>query len=106
LSVEGQRRAGSPDRGVFHFRCAPGHARTRGNSMNRTGVLVTGGAGYVGSHAVLKLTEGPYDVTVLDDLSTGTADSVIDADLVVGDIGDRELITRLIRERRIETVMH
>lgn len=74
--------------------------------MNRMAVLVTGGAGYVGSHAVLKLVEAGYEVTVLDDLSTGSADSVIGADLVVGDIGDRALVTRLIRERRIETVMH
>ena len=74
--------------------------------MNKTGVLVTGGAGYVGSHAVLKLVEGPYDVTVLDDLSTGSADAVGDARLVVGDIGDRQLVTRLIREHRIDVVMH
>ena len=74
--------------------------------MKRTAVLVTGGAGYVGSHAVLKLAEGPFDVTVLDDLSTGRAESVIGADLVVGDIGDRALVTRLLRERRIDVVMH
>lgn len=74
--------------------------------MNPTGVLVTGGAGYVGSQAVLRLNEGPYRVVVLDDLSTGHADAVIGADLVEGEVGDQALVERLIREYRVETVMH
>lgn len=74
--------------------------------MSPTGVLVTGGAGYVGSQAVLRLSEGPYRVVVLDDLSTGHADAVIGADLVRGDVGDKALVERLIREYRIDTVMH
>src|SRR5690606_24499369 len=106
LPVAGRGDARGAGCRFFHFRHAAGRARPRGNPMNRTAVLVTGGAGYVGSHAVLKLVEAGYEVTVLDDLSTGSADSVIGADLVVGDIGDRALVTRLIRERRIETVMH
>src|SRR5690606_40609932 len=82
-----------------------GRARPRGNPMNRMAVLVTGGAGYVGSHAVLKLVEAGYEVTVLDDLSTGSADSVIGADLVVrseehtSELQSREtLVCRLLLE--------
>lgn len=52
-------------------------------------ILVTGGAGYVGSHAVLALSEAGHDVTVLDNLSTGHREAVHGARLVEGDITDR-----------------
>lgn len=74
--------------------------------MHKTGVLVTGGAGYVGSHALLRLEESPYRVVVLDDLSTGHAEAVRHADLIRGDVGDMPLVERVIREYGIEIVMH
>ena len=72
----------------------------------RRPILVTGGAGYIGSHVVLQLVEAGEKVVVLDDLSTGVADAVVGAELVVGNVGDAPLVARLLRTRRIDTVMH
>jgi UDP-glucose 4-epimerase len=69
-------------------------------------ILVTGGAGYIGSHVVRQLRERNEKVVVLDNLSTGFRSAVLDAPLVVGDTGDRELVSRLLREYDVETVMH
>lgn len=69
-------------------------------------ILVTGGAGYIGSHVVRQLGERTEKVIVLDNLSTGFRSAVLHGQLVVGDTGDRELVTQLLREHRIETVMH
>lgn len=69
-------------------------------------ILVTGGAGYIGSHVVRQLRERNENVVVLDNLSTGFRSATLGATLVVGDTGDRELVGRVLREHRIETVMH
>ena len=69
-------------------------------------VLVTGGAGYVGSHVVRQLTERNERVVVLDNLCTGYRSAVLNAPLVVGDTGDRALVDRVLAEHRVETVMH
>jgi UDP-glucose 4-epimerase len=70
-------------------------------------VLVTGGAGFIGGHMVLALADRGERVTVLDDLSTGFDWAVHPkAELVIGDIGDRVLLDRLIKSRKIQTVMH
>ena len=70
-------------------------------------VLVTGGAGFIGGHMVLELADRGERVTVLDDLSTGFDWAVHPrAELVIGDIGDRVLLDRLMKSRKIETVMH
>ena len=69
-------------------------------------ILVTGGAGYIGSHVVRQLGERNQTVVVLDNLSSGFRRAVVHGELVVGDTGDRELVGRLLRERRIDTVMH
>jgi UDP-glucose 4-epimerase len=69
-------------------------------------ILITGGAGYVGSHVVLQLAERGERVIVLDDLSTGFADAVIGAELVVANAGDADGVLRLLRQHRIDTVMH
>lgn len=69
-------------------------------------ILVTGGAGYIGSHVVRQLRDAGKPVVVLDNLSTGFADAVIDAELIVGDTGDRELVTRLLRDHAVDTVLH
>jgi len=74
--------------------------------MSNDTVLVTGGAGYIGSHVVRQLGEAGRRVVVLDNLSKGFADAVLHGELVVGDTGDRELVSRLLAEHRVGAVMH
>ncbi|HVL54199.1 MAG TPA: UDP-glucose 4-epimerase GalE, partial [Vitreimonas sp.] len=70
-------------------------------------VLVTGGAGYVGSVSVEALVAAGHDVTVVDDLSTGHAGAVVDgADLVDGPYTDAASMARLLEARRIDAVLH
>ncbi|HEX7371003.1 MAG TPA: NAD-dependent epimerase/dehydratase family protein, partial [Rhodanobacteraceae bacterium] len=68
--------------------------------------LVTGGAGYIGSHVVLQLIEAGERVVVLDDLSTGFREAVIGAPLVVGNVGDQALVAKVLEEHAVDTVMH
>ena len=69
-------------------------------------VLVTGGAGYIGSHVVLQLRARGERVVVVDDLSTGFRQAVRDTPLVVGDVGDRDLLARTMQDHGVGTVMH
>lgn len=73
--------------------------------MNDT-ILVTGGAGYIGSHVVRQLGEAGAKVITLDNLCTGFADAVLCGELVVGDTGDQELVARILSEHKIKSVMH
>src|ERR1044071_9266230 len=70
-------------------------------------VLVTGGAGYIGSHAVHALIDAGYSCVVLDDLSTG-APALISATatFVAGSAGDKELVSSIIRRHGVTAVMH
>ena len=72
----------------------------------RPGILVTGGAGYIGSHTVLQLRARGERVVVLDDLSTGFRQAVLDAPLVVGDVADSALVAQVLREHEVDTVLH
>jgi UDP-glucose 4-epimerase len=74
--------------------------------MGRGSILVTGGAGYIGSHVVLQLRARGESVVVLDDLSRGFRQSVGATPLIVGDVGDRELVSRVLREHGVDTVLH
>ena len=69
-------------------------------------VLVTGGAGYIGSHTVLQLVARGERVVVLDDLSTGFRQAVRDVPLVVGNVGDRKLVDQLLAEYQVDTIIH
>ncbi|MCF6338212.1 MAG: UDP-glucose 4-epimerase GalE [Gammaproteobacteria bacterium] len=69
-------------------------------------ILVTGGAGYIGSHVVRQLGEAGETVVVLDNLSTGFKESVLSGELIIGDTGDRELVSRILEEHNIASVMH
>lgn len=69
-------------------------------------ILVTGGAGYIGSHTVQQLLGRGEQVVVLDNLSTGFRQSVAGVKLVEGDVGDRALVEGLLREHGIRTVIH
>jgi UDP-glucose 4-epimerase len=77
--------------------------------MTKTKVLVTGGAGYIGSHAVLALQQADYEVVILDNLVYGHQDFVdrqLHAELVVGDTNDRALLDDLFRKHNFAAVMH
>lgn len=69
-------------------------------------VLVTGGAGYVGSHVVRCLVAADHAVTVYDNLSTGHRWAVLDAELVVGDLADLDMLDTLCTERRFDAILH
>ncbi len=69
-------------------------------------VLVTGGAGYIGSHVVKLLGEAGRNVVTLDNLSKGFREAVTFGDLVVGDTADADLVSRVLRDYGVDTVMH
>ncbi|MBZ9992574.1 UDP-glucose 4-epimerase GalE [Mesorhizobium sp. BH1-1-4] len=70
-------------------------------------VLVTGGAGYIGSHMVWELLDAGESVVVLDRLSTGFEWAVApEAKLVVGDVADKELVGSIIRENKVDAIIH
>ena len=74
--------------------------------MDRGAILVTGGAGYIGSHTVLQLRARGERVVVLDNLYTGFRQSVLDTPLIVGSVGDREQVLAALRTHGVDTVMH
>jgi UDP-glucose 4-epimerase len=69
-------------------------------------ILVTGGAGYIGSHVVRQLGEAAERIVVLDNLGRGFRQAVTVGELIVGDVGDRALVSRLLAEHKVDTVMH
>lgn len=69
-------------------------------------IFVTGGAGYIGSHVVKTLGERGYEILVYDNLSTGHKEHVLYGDLVVGDIGDMDLIKSNVSKFKPDVVMH
>ena len=71
------------------------------------GILVTGGAGYIGSHMALELVEAGEEIVVLDNLSTGFRWAVPEAAAFVeGNVGDVELVSRLLTDRKIDAILH
>ena len=74
--------------------------------MGDKAVLLTGGAGYIGSHVALDLVKEGYEVIILDDLSKGFAEAVINCELVQGDVGDKGLVAALLDEYDIGAVLH
>lgn len=74
--------------------------------MQKKGVLVTGGAGYIGSHVVKQLGEAGERLVVLDNLSTGFREAVLHGDFIEGDSGDAELVNRLLRDYEVDSVLH
>ncbi|MFA4886187.1 MAG: UDP-glucose 4-epimerase GalE [Desulfotomaculaceae bacterium] len=69
-------------------------------------VLVTGGAGYIGSHVVRELVRSGYRVVVLDNLSKGHRAAVDGVEVIVGDLSDRKLLSNLFQKREITAVLH
>jgi len=78
-------------------------------SEDKQKILVTGGAGYIGSHAVLELQRAGYEVVVLDNLVYGhreLVEKVLQVELIVGDTSDRALLDDLFATHKIDAVMH
>src|SRR3569832_1704088 len=69
-------------------------------------ILVTGGAGYIGSHTVLQLRAKGRKVVVLDKLNTGFRQAELDTPLVEGSVGAREGVQRVQKEHGVDTVLH
>lgn len=74
--------------------------------MQKSTILVTGGAGYIGSHIIRQLGEANEHMIILDNLSTGFRDAVLSGELIVGDCGDQELVSRILQEHKIDAVIH
>lgn len=74
--------------------------------MKNKKILVTGGAGYIGSHVVRQLGAAGEDVITLDNLSTGFEAAVTAGELIIGDTGDAALLEKIFAEHDIDTVMH
>ena len=69
-------------------------------------LLLTGGAGYIGSHVARDLVNEGYEVITLDDLSRGFTAATMDCELVRGDVGDKVLLTSLLNKHRVQAVLH
>jgi UDP-glucose 4-epimerase len=70
-------------------------------------VLVTGGCGYIGSHVIRQLSDSGHSVVVVDDLSAGFADALLNGEeLYVGNFGDPLLLTKIFEKHSIDAVMH
>ena len=74
--------------------------------MSKQKILVTGGAGYIGSHVVRQLGEAGEDVIILDNLTTGVESAVLFGELIVGDTGDKVCVEKILQDHNISTVMH
>ena len=74
--------------------------------MTEHSILVTGGAGYIGSSVARQLGEAGENIVVLDNLNTGFRSAVLYGDLVVGDTGDQTLVREIIHSYSVETIMH
>ena len=74
--------------------------------MKNKKILVTGGAGYIGSHVVRQLGAAGENVMTLDNLSTGFEAAVTAGELIVGDTGDAALLEKIFSEHDIDTIMH
>ena len=74
--------------------------------MRNKKLLVTGGAGYIGSHVVRQLGAAGEDVVTLDNLCTGFREAVTAGELIVGETGDAALLERIFAEHDIDTILH
>lgn len=76
------------------------------NSSSTPTILVTGGAGYIGSHTIKQLGEAGYNVVIYDNLSTSSLDNLLYGKLVIGDLQDLAKLAQVFAEYRFQTVLH
>ena len=69
-------------------------------------ILITGGAGYIGSHVLKALSKSNHDITILDNLSTGHVEAITAGELVRGDLNDDALLEKLFSDKKFEAVLH
>ena len=74
--------------------------------MVQKGILVTGGAGYIGSHVVKQLGSMGEKLVILDNLSSGFREAILFGEFVEGDTGDSELVSKILQQHDIEAVIH
>jgi len=85
----------------------PDTAGAEGIHVSPMSILVTGGAGYIGSHMVHELTDAGERVVVLDNLSTGFDWAVPrDVPLIIGDAGDQNLVGQILHEHKVDSIIH
>jgi UDP-glucose 4-epimerase len=75
-------------------------------TTRKAGILITGGAGYIGSHVLRQLGSDGCPIVVLDNLATGFRSAITAGTLVVGDTGDKALVSQLLAQYQVETVIH
>lgn len=92
--------------GAYGFVILGGIINNRGKVVFEVAVLVTGGAGYIGSHTVAELVEKKEEIIVVDNLEKGHRDAVAGAKLIVGDLRDKEFVKKVFLENDIEAVIH
>ncbi|MDQ6950940.1 MAG: UDP-glucose 4-epimerase GalE [Mariprofundales bacterium] len=85
--------------------CSPGYGSAGLQSMKAT-VMITGGAGYIGSHIALLLRRSGYSVVVFDNLSSGNGWAVAKDSLVLGDILDTPFLVEMMKAHQVKTVIH
>jgi UDP-glucose 4-epimerase len=73
--------------------------------MNKK-ILVTGGAGYIGSHTVKQLGESGYDIVIYDNLSTGSPSAILYGQLIVGDLNDTQSLSQVFKTNNFDAVLH
>src|SRR5712692_6384314 len=94
-------------RGMTRQRLKPCKTTSNSARANLMSILVTGGAGYIGSHMVHSLLESGERVVVLDNLSTGFKWAIPrGVALVIGESGDDAVVSRLIAEREVSAIIH
>lgn len=74
--------------------------------MNKMKILVTGGAGYIGSHVVKALGKQGHDIIVYDNLSTGHKQAVTHGELIVGDLNEKDKLDSLFQSKKFDAVLH
>jgi len=77
-----------------------------GKNMSKSSILVTGGAGYIGSHVVRQLGERGESIVTLDNLSSGFREAVLYGDFIEGDTGDIDCVNHILEKYNVEAVLH